>query len=424
MTSSSGARSVSAASTPSNRRWRAPASPAAPGAARRRRRPARSASANGSKAASGSSEQRPSRTVAPSASAARGELVGEPGLADAGLAREQHEAPVAVHLHARPRRAQALELGAAADELGAVRARERARAPRPARPGRAAARRAARASRATARCRARRAAARRSARRRPARRRGRRRARAARSGAGSAPRRAGRARPARASGGSPSAGSAARPRAARAPRRAAARAPGARRGPTRPRSRRGSARGTPPAHAAGSPASSAASNARVSTVSPAPSSATVSRVATRWPAAGPSARRSSVSAARRLVRADSSSTSGQKRAASWARACGARVQREVGEQRARAARGGRRELGAAGAQRQPSARVGPPARANCRPCGTRTQDERATFTHAERCASGRSRRSPPCRSHAAATCACSPVPPVSPRSATSWPSSR
>jgi hypothetical protein len=44
-------------------------------------------------------------------------------------------------------------------------------------------------------------------------------------------------------------------------------------------------------------------------------------VATRWPAAGPSARRSSLSAARRLVRADSSSTSGQNRAASRARAC-------------------------------------------------------------------------------------------------------
>ena len=56
-----------------------------------------------------------------------GELVGEAGLADAGFAGEQDQTPVAVHLHARPRRAQALELGAAADELGPVRALERAR---------------------------------------------------------------------------------------------------------------------------------------------------------------------------------------------------------------------------------------------------------------------------------------------------------
>ncbi len=56
-----------------------------------------------------------------------GELVGEPGLADAGLAGQQHEPAVAVHLHAGPGRAQALELGAAADELGRVGALERAR---------------------------------------------------------------------------------------------------------------------------------------------------------------------------------------------------------------------------------------------------------------------------------------------------------
>ena len=52
------------------------------------------------------------------------------------------------------------------------------------------------------------------------------------------------------------------------------------------------------------------------------SSATVSRVATSCAAAGPSARRSSLNAARRLVRAESSRTSGQKRAASCGAACG------------------------------------------------------------------------------------------------------
>ena len=55
-----------------------------------------------------------------------GELVGEPGLADAGLAGQQHQPAVAVHLHAGPRRAQAVELGAAADERGRVGALERA----------------------------------------------------------------------------------------------------------------------------------------------------------------------------------------------------------------------------------------------------------------------------------------------------------
>ena len=55
-----------------------------------------------------------------------GELVGEPGLADAGLAGQQHEPAVAVHLHTGPRRAQAVELGAAADERGRVGALERA----------------------------------------------------------------------------------------------------------------------------------------------------------------------------------------------------------------------------------------------------------------------------------------------------------
>ena len=70
MTSSSGARSESAASTASNRRWRAPASSAAPGWSASAAPAWRSASANGSNGASGSSEQRPSRTVAPSASAA------------------------------------------------------------------------------------------------------------------------------------------------------------------------------------------------------------------------------------------------------------------------------------------------------------------------------------------------------------------
>ena len=290
---------------------------------RRRRRPGAAPRRRARRAASGSSEQRPSSTVAPSASAARGERGGR-----AGSCRRR----------ARPRAARAAGRGAsarrpttraaararrAADERGR---RGRARARGGGATGAAGVRRSAsssaRVSRDGAIAERARAGARRSARPRRAPRRGRR-----RSASRSIRRRFGSS----ASGSSAtcsrvrrtaSAGSAPRRRAARARRRAARRAPGAPRGPSRRRSRRGSARGTPPARAAGSPASSAASNARVSTASPSPSSATVSRVATRWSAAGPSARRSSVSAARRLVRADSSSTSGQKRAASWARACG------------------------------------------------------------------------------------------------------
>ena len=318
MTSSSGARSVSAASTASNRRWRAPASSAAPRLER--------VGGAGLAERVGERLERRERLLRAAAEqdggavgeCGGGELVGEPGLADAGLAGEQHEPAVAVHLHAGPRRAQALELGAAADERGRVGALERAR-------------------RRDRRCR--RAPQLVEQRARLARRRDAERAaqalgeplaggqrggavaappRAARSGGGSAPRRAGRARPARASGGSPRR---ARPSLASCSSASASRCACAWRASWAQSSSKPSRIGPRLAAsaAAASPASSAAANARVST---APSSATVSRPATSWSAAGPSARRSSVSAARRLVRADSSSTSGQKRAASWARACG------------------------------------------------------------------------------------------------------
>ena len=83
------------------------------------------------------------------ASAAAANSWREPGLADAGLAGEQHEPPVAVRSHAGPRRPQALELGAAADERVAW-VRSSARGGATGRSACAAARRAARASRATA----------------------------------------------------------------------------------------------------------------------------------------------------------------------------------------------------------------------------------------------------------------------------------
>ena len=50
--------------------------------------------------------------------------MGEPSLADAGLARDQHDTPAAAHLDVGPGRPQALELGRPPDELGVVCARE------------------------------------------------------------------------------------------------------------------------------------------------------------------------------------------------------------------------------------------------------------------------------------------------------------
>ena len=67
------------------------------------------------------------------------------------------------------------------------------------------------------------------------------------------------------------------------------------------------------------------------------------------------------------------------------------------------------------ASRRPAARLQPWRRA----AGARKPCARS-FTHAERCANGRPRASPPCP----VTSACSPVPPASPRSATSSRSSR
>ena len=226
----------------------------------------RSASANGSNGASGSSEQRPSRTVRAVGERRGGELVREPRLADARLAGEQHDPPVAVHLHAAPTTARrrsssarrptnsvacarasagggATGAAVAAPQLVEQRARlaRRRRSPSA------------------------RAGARRSARPRPARRRGRRPRRAARSAGGWAPRRAGRARPARASGGPPRPGSARRRellerlgeplrvRLARLVRPVVVEAVEDRRAARRR------------ARAAGSPRASAASNARVST---------------------------------------------------------------------------------------------------------------------------------------------------------------
>ena len=102
MTSSSGVRSASAASTASNRRWRAPASVGRAGMERvggaglAQRLGER---LEGRERLLGAAAEQDGRAVGE-----RGgrELVGEPGLADAGLAREQHEPAVAVHLHARP----------------------------------------------------------------------------------------------------------------------------------------------------------------------------------------------------------------------------------------------------------------------------------------------------------------------------------
>ena len=62
-------------------------------AARRRRRPGAAPRRTARTGASGSSEQRPSRTGAPPRERLARELVREPGLADAGLAGDQHEPP-------------------------------------------------------------------------------------------------------------------------------------------------------------------------------------------------------------------------------------------------------------------------------------------------------------------------------------------
>ena len=78
----------------------------------------------GSNGASGSSEQRPTSTVAPSCEGGGRELLGEARLTDPRLAGDQHDPPVAVHLHAAPTGAQPRQLGAAADEHRFVRARE------------------------------------------------------------------------------------------------------------------------------------------------------------------------------------------------------------------------------------------------------------------------------------------------------------
>ena len=62
--------------------------------------------------------------MAPSSTAAARELLGETRLADPGLARDQRDPSIAVHLHAAPAGAQPRQLGAAADEHGFVRAGE------------------------------------------------------------------------------------------------------------------------------------------------------------------------------------------------------------------------------------------------------------------------------------------------------------
>ncbi len=64
---------------------------------------------------------------APSASAADANCWARRVLPMPGSPGDEHDPPVAVHLHARPGRAQAVELGATADELGLVRAREAGR---------------------------------------------------------------------------------------------------------------------------------------------------------------------------------------------------------------------------------------------------------------------------------------------------------
>ena len=247
-----------------------------------------------------------------------GELVGESGLADARLAGQQHEPAVAVHLHAGPGRAQPLELGAAADELGRVGALQRSRR----RDGAAGARRSSSSSARVSRDGGMPSEPRRrSANRSPA-----------ASAAARSPALASRSISRRF--GSSASGSSAT--CSRVRRTASAGSRGRRELLERVgeslRVRLASVVGPVVVEAVedrraarrqrGGGVAGVERRGERARVDAAPSSATVSRPATRWSAAGPSARRSSVSAARRLVRADSSRTSGQKRAASWARACG------------------------------------------------------------------------------------------------------
>ena len=120
---------VSTSSTAANSRCRAPASSSGPRRAPPSRRssspePAsaraaagptwRSTSVNGSNAASGSSEQRPSSTVASPASL--GEPQREPRLADARLAGQQQQPPGAAVANEPPGLAQPRQLAGAADE--------------------------------------------------------------------------------------------------------------------------------------------------------------------------------------------------------------------------------------------------------------------------------------------------------------------
>ena len=92
------------------------------------------------------------------------------------------------------------------------------------------------------------------------------------------------------------------------------------------------------------------------------------------------------------------------------------VQREVGEHAAGPARRRRRRA----RHRRRRARSPPPEPDPQHAPTFARLLHRATFTQAERCANGRPGPSPPCRSPAAATSACSPAPPAFPRSATSW----
>ena len=306
----------------------------------------------------------------------------EPRLADARLAREQHDPAAAVQRHARPRRPQPLELGGAADERRVVGARAGAAgAAWPARAG---------ALDQLARLARRRDRELRAQPLGEALARGHAAARSPAAASRSISRRFGSS----ASGSSATCSRVSAHRLGRAPRvvgreprappPAARRARGAPRAPSRRRSRRGSARGrrrAPPAV----PARSAASNARTSTrarrrrARPSRASRRRDRPPARARAAARSARRAG------CVRADSSSTSGQKRRREPAARVRARVQRQLGEHaRARGA-SRRRQLGAVALEPQPAGeatRSTPPtlcmaacrsvARRSRKPSGART----------------------------------------------------
>ena len=310
-----------------------------------------------------------------------GELVREPRLADAGLAGEQHEPAVAVHLHAGPRRAQALELGAAADEPVAWARVQHARR----RDG----------------C-GRRAPQLVEQRARLARRRDAERAAQPLGEALAGGQRGGAVAGAREPLDQPAVrllgerverdllarqadrrapGRRARPRAARARRRAAARAPGGRRGPSRRRSRRGSARGWPPARRRGRrrrapPRTRACRPRALERDRLAPGDEVAGRRAERAPQLG---QRGAQACAGRLVEDVGPEARGELGAG-----VRARMQREVGEHGAGAPGGRRREHVAVGTEREPSGESDLQHAANCRAPARPVQGAQPTFTLRER----------------------------------------